>query len=144
MSLIKGDDFRTVFVEAAKVNTNVLVATKVEAVTGLNNTFITGALNLASFSGAQPQNFGSIVGKFNGLNVKGADGYPGQVLSFASAISHNVTQFPITGLHPLETTGVLRVGTISGISGSSVGGQLLCVNPGDWRLLSAAGTSVTW
>jgi hypothetical protein len=143
MSLLKGDDFRTVFVEAAKVNTNVLVAAQVGASIGVNNNTvrvpITGSLNLASFSGAQPQNFGSIVGTFTGLDVKGADGYPGQIVSFASVVTSSVTSFPISHLAPLDSV-ALRLVPVSGISGSSVAGQLLCVAPGSWHLLSAVGT----
>ena len=140
MSLLKGDDFRTVNVEAVNVATNVLVARQVDAVSGVN--LITGTLSLASFSGTQPQNYGSIVGVYTGLNVQGANGYPGQIVSFASSVSTGVTEFPISHLGPLESIAVI-LGTISGISGlSSVGGQLLCVGPKDWRLLSTAGISV--
>ena len=140
MSLIKGDDFRTVFVEAEKVNANVLVASQVYAVSGV--TPITGTLNLASFSGAQPQNFGSIVGIFNALDVKGASGYPGQIVSFMSEVSTAVTEFSISHLSPQESIGV-KLGTISGARGvRSVAGQLLCLGPSDWRLLGAAAISV--
>ena len=139
MSLLKGDDFRTVNVEAVNVATNVLVARQVDAVSG--ETIVTGTLSLASFSGTQPQNYGSIVGVYNGLNVQGANGYPGQIVSFASFVSNNVTNFPITRLGPLEEFGAV-IAPISGITGAFVGGQLLCVGPKDWRLLSTAGISV--
>ena len=135
MSLLKGDDLRTVFVEAANVRTNVLVASQVDAV--INGTAVTGSLSLTAF-GQQPQNYGSVVGVFTGLNVKGVNGYAGQVLSFASAFANSVTSFPISHLGPVEALAV-KLAPISGISGSSVGGQLLCVGPGDWRLLSTVG-----
>lgn len=138
MSLIKGDDARTAIIQSDLIRTNIIVPEIVKG-TGANNVEITGTLNLATFSGPQPQQFGSIYGRFDVLDVKGADGFPGQTVAFATYItgrSSNVLQ--ITNLGPLNAVGVTVVPTRG-----SVGGQILCVAPGDWRLLSAAGLAIT-
>ena len=143
MSLLKGNDLRSAFIETDQIRARVCVTSKVDAVTGATN--ITGVLNFASLIGHAPPTFGSVVGNFSGLDVSGADGYPGQVVSFASFVS-GFANFPITNIGPDNSVHVAVVPVASfanGITSGSVGGQILCVGHRDWRIISTAGISIT-
>jgi len=114
MSLLRGDDLKTNFIQASSVFSNFLVGSQLQ-----NKSPITAFLN------AQPTTFNSINGTFTVLNVEGAQGYTGQTMAFH-------TSKPFAVVNPGNSV-ITETG-----AGSGAGGMLLYTENA-WKLIGGGG-----